>query len=104
MTRYTECFSHFAISMFETTWVDSLDVARDPFAWSTRAIGAWRCVGDGAVGRGAGVDEQAGAIGKDEKRRVTASGTDVVDVEMTFAPGSQYLKEQKSRGRELQLD
>ncbi len=79
-------------NVIETRWVVSLDVASDPFARSTGAVGSWRCVRGAAIGRGAGVDEQARPVGKDEKRRVPASGADVVDVEVAFAPGSQDLK------------
>ena len=78
-------------NVIESTRMDTLDIARDPFARSMRAVGSWRCAPD--AGCGAGVDEQARPVGKDEKRRVPAPRADVVDVEVAFAPGSQDLKE-----------
>ncbi len=62
-----------------------LHIARDPLAGTQAFIRPRRRDQVVDAGRGAGVDQQAGAIGADDQGGIAAAGIDVVNIEFTRA-------------------
>ena len=74
------------------------DVAGDPFAWRVRGVGLRRRAARRKIATVSGIEQHAGAVGKDEKRGVSASGIDLVNVESPGRPRRQRLSDLLRKG------
>ena len=78
------------------------DIAGDPLARRARGVRLRRRAARRKIAAVAGIQQHAGAVGKNEEGGVAASGVDLVDVESPWRPRRQRLPDLLRKGGNCQ--